>query len=457
MRLPCSVKWSMTGAMSERSAHQPLHSDVLWLAMALGLGAGFASAVVLGLALGGVIPIGPWWSAVVQAHGHAQLTGWTALFILGIGFFFLPRMRGAPLALPRVAHAGALLVGTAVALRFGTQVALALGAPGLLAAGLGAAGVLQLAGAAGVIAALVQTFRTGPPVGSRAGVVRVLPFLAPAWLCFLAASALAAFLTVGAARRGSAIVDPVGDRLYVELLLHGFAIPIAFGVSVQTLPLFLRLPAPHTRTSQALGLAYAIALLVRLAGTITGQAGTHAAGAIAGALVTIAFVLFVDVVFRFRAPWTDRRLPYVLGERTPMRPGMPDRGEFGRFEWLVRGAYAWLLAGAVLELLASGGALAGGPALVPPDAARHALTLGFVTLLICGMAVRMIPGFAKRPLPAPRAVAILAVLGHAAATARVVPLLLPAGAAPDALLAASGLLGFGLVATLALLLRRLLV
>lgn len=442
--------------MAAGSSHQPLHTDVLALALGLGLGAGFASALVLGLALGGVVEIGPWWTAVVQAHGHAQLTGWTALFIVGIGFFFLPRMRGTPLAMPRVGRAGAWLVGAGVALRFVAQVSLALGGPVAIAYALPVAGVLQLAGAVGIVATLARTFASGPPIATRAGVVRVLPFLAPAWLCFLAASVVGVGLGTGAMDASRGIVDPVGNRLYVELLLYGFAVPIAFGVSVQTLPLFLRLAPPHTRASQALGLAWAVAVVMRLAGTAMERASLHALGVAAGALVTIAFVLFVDVVFRARTPWTEARLPYVTGDRRPMRPGMPDRGEYGRFEWLVRGAYAWLLAGAVLELLASAGEIAGRGALVTPDAGRHAITLGFVTLLIAGMAVRMVPGFAKRPLPAPRAVTALAITGHAATAARVVPLLLPPGTVGEAMLSASGVLALAFVAGLAAMLRPLL-
>ena len=35
---------------------------------------------------------------MVQAHGHAQLFGWAGLFVIGVGLFFLPRLRGTTLA-----------------------------------------------------------------------------------------------------------------------------------------------------------------------------------------------------------------------------------------------------------------------------------------------------------------------------------------------------------------------
>ena len=38
-----------------------------------------------------VASISPAW---LQAHGHAQVFGWVASFILGIGFYSIPKLRG---------------------------------------------------------------------------------------------------------------------------------------------------------------------------------------------------------------------------------------------------------------------------------------------------------------------------------------------------------------------------
>jgi heme/copper-type cytochrome/quinol oxidase subunit 1 len=38
-----------------------------------------------------VASISPAW---LQAHGHAQVFGWVGSFILGIGFYSIPKMRG---------------------------------------------------------------------------------------------------------------------------------------------------------------------------------------------------------------------------------------------------------------------------------------------------------------------------------------------------------------------------
>src|SRR4029453_3288837 len=80
-------------------------------ALAIALTAGFGyGAILVGAPALGVTP-GTWYSALVQAHGHAQLFGWVGLFVLGMGLFFLPRLRGTRLQhTERLPFALALLV-----------------------------------------------------------------------------------------------------------------------------------------------------------------------------------------------------------------------------------------------------------------------------------------------------------------------------------------------------------
>src|ERR1039458_7424088 len=54
--------------------------------------------------------ISPAW---IQAHGHAQVLGWIGSFILGIGFYSIPKLRGGlkPFGLWTAGLAGALWVG----------------------------------------------------------------------------------------------------------------------------------------------------------------------------------------------------------------------------------------------------------------------------------------------------------------------------------------------------------
>src|ERR1051326_5604085 len=69
-------------------------APILKCALLLGAGGGFLLATVLTLARAFSIPLGAWWEAVAQAHGHLQLFGWAGL---GVACHFLPRLRGTPL------------------------------------------------------------------------------------------------------------------------------------------------------------------------------------------------------------------------------------------------------------------------------------------------------------------------------------------------------------------------
>lgn len=92
-----------TVAPADEARHQEPFTRVASLleaALLLGAGGGFVLATILTLTQALAVPLGPWWTALAQAHGHLQLYGWAGLFVLGVAFHFLPRLRGTPLAAP---------------------------------------------------------------------------------------------------------------------------------------------------------------------------------------------------------------------------------------------------------------------------------------------------------------------------------------------------------------------
>lgn len=70
-------------------------------------------------------------------------------------------------------------------------------------------------------------------------------------------------------------------------------------------------------------------------------------------------------------------------------------GTYSRYEWFVRAAFGWLLVAAVLMTLDAIGMLADDRILGNPLSApiTHALTLGFVTMVIFGVGIRMLTLF----------------------------------------------------------------
>ena len=100
-----------------------------------------------------------------------------------------------------------------------------------------------------------------------------------------------------------------------------------------------------------------------------------------------------------------------------------EREAFGPFVPLVASAYLWAILGGALLLVDGLAQLVGLVAPINPDAARHSLALGFIALLICGVAPRMVPGFSGGRIASPVLVTASLWLGNGAALLRVVALL----------------------------------
>src|SRR5215217_5108794 len=119
-------------------------SPFIWWAIGLAVTAGFGVGMLLFLHLAAGQPSGLWWVAAVQAHGHIQLFGWGGMFALGIGLYFLPRLRGCPAPSVRAIRTAAWLLGGGLALRALSQPTVAASEPGSLRAIAG--GALMLSG-----------------------------------------------------------------------------------------------------------------------------------------------------------------------------------------------------------------------------------------------------------------------------------------------------------------------
>lgn len=408
------------------------------------VGASLGVATTAGFGLGGALfavtalgwPIGRWWPAAAQAHGHVQLFGWAGLMVLGVGFHFLPRLAGGPRIPTRAARVvlGLLLTGLVARVLFQPSLAATPTGPmaPVLGGGLVASGALELAGATLALGLLVRTMRAVSAVRPIADFRSVLPFFAIAFAAFwLALGANLAGLA-GAASAGNALVPHAVDRLTTQLGFHGFLVPVSVAMSARTFPLYLR-----TRPPKSGPLRFGLALLLAgLALRIAGEVGTAPTigglGALAQAAALGAFVLALGV-FAPRRP-----LP-----RRPVRP-LTDPIQLHALT-----AYLWLLVAAALLAQSGMAAAAAGATAVRSDAEWHALGAGFVTLLILGVGAHLLPGFARRPVRGQGLIWLTLVLGNAAAILRLGPVLF-ASRLPTALaghlLAAAGLAGLLAVA-----------
>jgi uncharacterized protein involved in response to NO len=119
-----------------------------------------------------------------------------------------------------------------------------------------------------------------------------------------------------------------------------------------------------------------------------------------------------------------------------------ERGAFGPFVALIASAYLWAMLAALLLLIDGGALLTGLEQPFALDAIRHSLAVGFIALLICGIAPRLITSFSGGKILSPRLVTAMLWLGNIAALLRVGSILF---ASP---LSTMNLAGFSLYALL---------
>ena len=437
-----------SGEKSQTSLKKMPHQEsfrrvapVLQIALLLGASAGFVLATMLTLSSAFAIPLGAWWTAVAQAHGHLQLYGWAGLFVLGVSLHFLPRLRGTPLM-------ASWLVPWILAAQVMALLLRALSQPLLAMSGNGigiwrllllASGVLECLALGGVVLLLALTACRGPALSKRPAFSSILPFLAMAF-CALALASIVNLFNVVQAAFSAGLIESRGDDLNVLLGLFGFLVPMALAMSARSLPMYAGLEAFPGRVLWPCSAIYLVGLLLAATGTLVDTQE----GAWSGRVSGLGFALLGGVVLAFigvflRMMRTRGRLPDRVTQlasapeaaaRSYQRQIARERNTYGPFVALVTSSYLWAFLGSLL-LVIYGVALLSG--VTPPftlDAIRHSFAIGFIALLICGIAPRMIPGFSGQQIASAGLVSATFWLGNAAALLRVGSLLLAPVLAP---------------------------
>ncbi|HKW23133.1 MAG TPA: hypothetical protein VJO13_17240 [Ktedonobacterales bacterium] len=437
----------LTGSTEANSSRAPATqapfarvAPLLGTALLLGVFGGFLMATVLTVTRALDVRTGLWWIALAQAHGHLQLYGWAGLFVLGVAFHFLPRLRGSPLAYPAAARWILLALTLGLIARAVAQPLLA-GSGGASGAGSGvwrlllvASGVLELLALCGAVALLLATARNGPRMATRPALWSVLPFLAGVCAA-LTLAALSNLVNVWrAASSSTGLVPGAGDSVNITLGLFGFLVPMALAMSARAMPMYAGLTAFPARWLWPLAFAYFSGLALACIGA--GQGGLSAtwANALYGvglAVMGAVVILFVGVFVRLMR--TRGRLPErvrslspapAASERAYQTKVTQEKGAYGPFVAIIASAYMWAAFGGLLLLIDGVSLAIGSYAPFAVDAARHSFAVGFIALLICGIAPRMLPGFSGGRIVSPALVRATLWLGNGAALLRVGAVLL---------------------------------
>jgi hypothetical protein len=297
----------------------------------------------------------------IQAHGHAQIFGWIGTFILGIGFYSLPKLRRAHPFEMSVAWVTWGLWTSGVILRWLTNVYQWHWRV-----------LLPLSGALELAAFLIffRTISGHRPQDS--GKQRL-----EEWIFVVIAGSIGLLLTLlinlGAAvflvRWGTSPEVPASfDQSFLVLQTWGFLVPFVWGFSAKWLPTFLGLGPIRGRV-----------LLLAVALNSLGVLAAFLSRPRVAALFLLAGITFaVHALGLFALPERPAKI----------------RGAHSSFPAFVRIAYLWALVAAGLAIWAA--------SVMRPQgiwgASRHALTAGFLATMVFAIGQRVIPAFAGRLL-----------------------------------------------------------
>jgi uncharacterized protein involved in response to NO len=351
----------------------------LFLTFTLGATTGMIN--LLRIAAGGDVPI-----SHRQIHGHAQILGFAALFLMGIAYHALPRILGIGAFSSASARPAFWMMFAGVILRN-------IGQPlgfypigrllSLVSAGLEAASVLLFAR---FVFALLARVRAGKYDPSDP----ILRFVRWGTIFFVVAIAFVAAQGVWLAGHIETAAPVSLTEPFYFAALYGFLLAWIYGFGNRVVSMFLGV-GPAARGTPEATLALQIgALALFLASYIPGMAlrpalllrDTGLALAALSALVYLAGNGFL---------WRRATFP------TMRAPGAPTAA--------IRCAFGCLGLWALLELAA---VVLSRVTAIPAqnlwwsDAARHLFTVGFLTLLIVGMSLRIVPVFSEKPLWSPR-------------------------------------------------------
>jgi uncharacterized protein involved in response to NO len=214
---------------------------------------------------------------------------------------------------------------------------------------------------------------------------------------------------------------------------------MALAMSAQSLPMYAGLVAFPRRILWPLAGVYYTGLVLISIGTLAGSQLSAWPGALNGlGMLLMGGVILIFISVFMRMLRTRGRLPEKVARlapspeaavRTYQKHVSDERNAYGPFVALVASAYLWALLGGVLLIVDGLTMLFGQTPFFALDAIRHSLAVGFVTLLICGISPRMIPGFSGGQIASPGLVSATLWLGNAAALLRVGSLLLATGLA----------------------------
>ncbi len=314
------------------------------------------------------------WEAITQAHGHAQIFGWVGLFIMGITYHVLPRLKATQLRGRSFAVASFWLIVVGIALRFVSQP---------LAESPSFAGIMVLSALAELGGATLFVYVVAATLKSASASDFWDKYLVAASGWFWVSAAATVALTLYAATHGLSVIPANLDSPYLHMSLMGFVVMMIFAFTLRTIPVFMGLKETNTRAFDVIFWMLNLSIVLTdgsgFADAFAGSSLSWVIGPIGAALEYASILGFV----------------YFLGIFGRAERNVAEEGASRGYEKFIRAGYLWLvIAATMIASFTAYQTATGHP--VPHSlvgAYRHALTVGFISMIIFGMSARIIPVF----------------------------------------------------------------
>jgi len=339
----------------------------IWVALATAIFSGFAIGGHLAFVIGYNLPLGKGFLSFIQAHGHVQLVGWAGLFIIGMSLYFIPRLSSVPISQPQLIQLLPWLIAIGLLLRSVGHTTLPYIRGSVFFVPLNwvvaFSGLIEWYGILLYVSLLLGTIVGIQNARVRPALMSVRPYFCMMVAGFFLYTSINLVLLIQMALSKEIVVNQAWNEFAIHVFIGLVLLPVSLAFSVRTFPLYLRLPATdwHVRSTAYFYLFSFLLQVVPTAPLHFGRTAFYLSslGMLLKGGVIFWMVWKLDSLTRLQEPWTTQRALQPGPHRRPTRPGIPDYGEFGRFERLVYAAYAWLILGAFLEMLIGGSTLLG--------------------------------------------------------------------------------------------------
>jgi hypothetical protein len=367
---------STTFEKGSRFHPQDIHIPFIKAAIAFALTTGclYGAGVLAYMALHGTLSGVP--RAMLEAHGHTQVYGWVGLFIMGISYFALPRFWNATLYKALLAQMSFFPMLIGISLVFLSRHLLLLGDyfPFRAMSILGS--LIETAAIALLIYILTKTYRS---VHDRHFEVYEGYFFA-GYVWFLLQALVFVGTMVYLAKTGGNTIPRQVEQPLLHLQIMGFACMIILGILTKTLPVFLGIREPNRTVNLWAFLLLNTSVLLRVTSLPLKELYPHnplfgQAFLLAGCMEGLAVLVF----------FINLRL-HKIGE---LESGAP-RKEFRKF---VKAALLWFFVAEAGVLTFNLYQYTTGMEVSYAmfGAYRHAIFVGFISMMIVGCASKTIP------------------------------------------------------------------